>query len=138
VNANGTLAYLVDDGLGSVSESLSVTGSVQGAQLFAPYGSVRYSTGRFPGPQAFTGQRQNGSGPAYFNARYYDPAAGQFTSADTDRNSADAVHPTAESRLFHLAHDPPPEPVIGFWFLLQIHPRRSDCGDRRSIVQPGR
>jgi RHS repeat-associated protein len=83
VNANGTLAYLVDDGLGSVSESLSATGSVQGAQLFAPYGSVRYSTGSFPGPQAFTGQRQDGSGLAYFNARYYDPAAGQFTSADS-------------------------------------------------------
>jgi RHS repeat-associated protein len=83
VNANGTLAYLLDDGLGSVSENLSATGSVQGAQLFAPYGSVRYSTGSFPGPQAFTGQRQDGSGLAYFNARYYDPAAGQFTSADS-------------------------------------------------------
>jgi RHS repeat-associated protein len=83
VNANGTLSYLLDDGLGSVSESLSTSGSVTGAQLFAPYGSVRYSTGSFPGPQAFTGQRQDGSGLAYFNARYYDPAAGQFTSADS-------------------------------------------------------
>ncbi len=44
ISVNGTISYLVNDGIGSASESLSSSGSVQGAQLFAPYGSVRFDT----------------------------------------------------------------------------------------------
>ncbi len=83
VSVNGTITYLVADGLGSASESLSSSGSVQGAQLFAPYGSVRYSTGSMSTTKGFTGQLSDPSGLSYFHARYYDPVVGQFTSADT-------------------------------------------------------
>ena len=31
----------------------------------------------------FTGQKLDGSGLYYYNARYYDPAIGQFVSPDT-------------------------------------------------------
>ena len=31
----------------------------------------------------FTGQREDGTGLVYMNARYYDPAIGQFISPDT-------------------------------------------------------
>jgi RHS repeat-associated protein len=82
VAVNGTITYLVADGIGSASESLSSSGSVQGAQLFAPYGSVRYTTGSMSTTKGFTGQLSDPSGLSYFHARYYDPVVGQFTSAD--------------------------------------------------------
>jgi RHS repeat-associated protein len=62
---------------------LARSGTVQAAQLFNPYGSVRYSTGTMPTEKGFTGQRLDPSGLSYFNARYYDSSVGQFTSADS-------------------------------------------------------
>ena len=81
-NVNGTLSYLVHDTLGSVSASLTASGGLQSAQLFAPYGAVRYSTGSMPTTYGFTGQRSDPSGLMYYHARYYDPSVGQFASAD--------------------------------------------------------
>ncbi len=37
----------------------------------------------WPTDHRFTGQKQDGSGLQYFNARYYDPSIGTFISADT-------------------------------------------------------
>jgi RHS repeat-associated protein len=82
INVNGTLSYLVSDTLGSVSVALSSSGSVQADQLFTPYGATRYASGTMPTSYGFTGQRLDPSGLQYFNARYYDSSAGQFTSAD--------------------------------------------------------
>ncbi len=79
-----TLSYLAADGLGSVSEALDGGGNVTFQQLFAPFGGGRYSSGTSPTTRGFTGQRQDSaSGLDYYNARYYDPTAGQFASADT-------------------------------------------------------
>ena len=79
------ISYLASDGLGSVSEALSPSGSATGAQLYSPYGGVRYSSGTMPTAKGFTGQYSDASstGLDYYGARYYDPALGQFTSADT-------------------------------------------------------
>ncbi len=82
-NVNGTLSYLVADDLGSVSEALSSSGGVQATQLYSPYGTVRYSNGTMPTSYGYTGQRADPSGLMYYNARYYDPSAGQFITADT-------------------------------------------------------
>ena len=83
VSVNGSVTYLVPDALGSISEDLDTSGNVLAEQLFGPYGNVRYSAGSMPGSHGYTGQVQDASGLSYFNARYYDPAVGQFTSADT-------------------------------------------------------
>ena len=83
VSVNGSVTYLVPDALGSISEDLDASGNVLAEQLFGPYGNVRYSAGSMPGSHGYTGQVQDASGLAYFNARYYDPVVGQFTSADT-------------------------------------------------------
>lgn len=83
MNVNGTISYLAADGLGSVSEALSGSGTVVAAQLFAPYGGQRYSSGQMPTTYGFTGQQGDPTGLDYYGARYYDPALGQFTSADT-------------------------------------------------------
>jgi RHS repeat-associated protein len=81
---NGLFSYLATDAESSVSVAFDANGNVQASQLFSPYGTVRYSTGSMPGTYGFTGQRADPmTGLNYFNARYYDPAAGQFTSADT-------------------------------------------------------
>ncbi len=79
----GTYSYLAADSLGSVSVALSSAGSVAASQLFAPYGATRYSSGAMPTSFGFTGQRGDPSGLDYDNARYYDPAVGQCTSADS-------------------------------------------------------
>ena len=79
------ISYLASDGLGSVSEALSPSGSATGAQLYSPYGGVRYTSGVMPTSKGFTGQYADtaSSGLDYYGARYYDPQLGQFTSADT-------------------------------------------------------
>lgn len=68
------ISYLASDGLGSVSEALSPSGSATGAQLYSPYGGVRYSTGTLPTSKGFTGQyadtASSGSGSSEYSSIY--------------------------------------------------------------------
>ena len=81
---NGTLSYLGSDSLGSAEVALTPDGHAQASQLFTPYGTGRYSSGAFPTDIGFTGYHTDATtGLDYANSRYYDPAAGQFSSADT-------------------------------------------------------
>jgi RHS repeat-associated protein len=78
---NGGFSYLAGDALGSIE---SATGSSQSYALFDPYGQVRYSSGTMPTDYGFTGQHADTViGLDYYSARYYDPLAGQFISADS-------------------------------------------------------
>jgi RHS repeat-associated protein len=64
--------------------ALDASGNVQASTLYGPYGSPRYTSGTMPGSYGFTGQRSDAfTGLDYYVARYYDPVAGQFVSADT-------------------------------------------------------
>ncbi|HEX8967828.1 MAG TPA: RHS repeat-associated core domain-containing protein, partial [Chloroflexota bacterium] len=88
LSVNGALSYTLSDGLGSVSEAVTTSGasagSVSATQLYAPYGAVRFQSGTLPGTRGYTGQHADAAtGLDYYGARYYDPLAGQFTSADT-------------------------------------------------------
>ena len=81
---NGTLYYLLSDSLGSSTVALKDDGTTQAAQLFAPYGAVRHSSGTMPTTYNFTGQRLDSeTGLLYYNFRYYDPVSGRFVRADT-------------------------------------------------------
>src|SRR6185437_15023083 len=81
---NGALSYLASDLLGSATVALDGSGIPTASQLYAPYGTTRYSNGVMPTDYGFTGQRaDSATGLDYYGARYYDPALGQFTSADT-------------------------------------------------------
>ncbi|HXM54004.1 MAG TPA: RHS repeat-associated core domain-containing protein [Candidatus Dormibacteraeota bacterium] len=83
LSVNGVVSYLAADGLGSADVTLSASGSPTASMLYAPYGGVRYSSGTMPTTYGFTGQRaDSASGLDYYGSRYYDPLAGQFTSAD--------------------------------------------------------
>jgi RHS repeat-associated protein len=48
---------------------------------YRPFGATR--SGSVPADKLFTGQRLDGTGLYYYNARYYDPTIGRFISADT-------------------------------------------------------
>ena len=81
---NGTVSYLGTDQLGSVDTAVQAIGWSQSTVLFDPYGNVRYSSGTIPTGYGYTGQRNDiTTGLDYYNARYYDPEAGQFASADS-------------------------------------------------------
>jgi RHS repeat-associated protein len=68
----------------SATLALDASGNVQASALYDPYGQVRYSSGTMPGSYGFTGQRaDSATGLNYYNARFYDPVAGQFAQADT-------------------------------------------------------
>ncbi len=84
VGVNGQISYLASDALGSATVAFGSNGTATASQLFTPYGSVRYSSGMMPTSFGFTGQRNDSvTGLDYYRARYFDPVAGQFTSADT-------------------------------------------------------
>ncbi len=76
--------YIIPDLLGNITLVLNSDGFVKATQLFAPYGTVRYSDGVMPTPYGFTGQQMDvQTGLIYDNFRYYDPISGQFTRTDT-------------------------------------------------------
>lgn len=85
LSVNGTLSYLLSDPvLRSVGASVNLNGAVTATQLYSPYGGVRYQSGTLPTDYGFIHQRADAtSGLDDYGARYYDPVAGQFTSADT-------------------------------------------------------
>jgi RHS repeat-associated protein len=87
---------LIPDVLGSMTLALNSNGTVKAVQLFAPFGLTRYSDGTMPTSHNFTGQRLDDQiGLLYYNARYYDPYAGQFTSVDSVETNAQGMDPYA-------------------------------------------
>ncbi|GHO48680.1 RHS repeat-associated core domain-containing protein [Ktedonospora formicarum] len=93
---DGTLSYLIPDLLSSASLTLKGDGTVQSVQLFAPYGTVRYSQGTSSTSYNFTGQRLDElTGLLYYGSRYYDPYSGRFLSADTVETNASGFDPYA-------------------------------------------
>jgi len=96
MRTNSTLSYLLADALGSSTVALDSTGTTQAVQLFAPYGSIRYSQGTMPTTYNFTGQRLDSqTGLLYYNFRYYDPVSGRFVRADTTETNAGGMDPYA-------------------------------------------
>ena len=79
----GSMLYHVHgDHLGSAS--LTTAGSVvEGSRAYYPYGAQRSAAGTLQTDRTFTGQKEDGTGLLYYNARYYDPALGTFISPDS-------------------------------------------------------
>ena len=97
-DANGTVFYMTDT-LGSVLASFSNTpnaATLKGNQVYGPYGNSRYSQGTINTLKGFTGQYNDSlMGLDYYNARYYDPVAGVFLSADVKQGNMQGVNPYA-------------------------------------------
>jgi RHS repeat-associated protein len=98
LDANGTTFYLTD-ALGSLLASFTNTAnsaSLKSNQLYGPYGNARYTSGTLNTAKGFTGQYNDSlTGLDYFNARYYDPVAGVFLSADQVQGDPQSMNPYA-------------------------------------------
>ena len=57
-----------------------------------------------PTDKKFTGQRLDGTGLYYYNARYYDPTIGRFISTDTV--IPDPTNPQAFNRYSYCLNNP--------------------------------
>ena len=56
---------------------------MEGGRDYHPYGAQRSAWATLHTDRTFTGQKEDGTGLLYYNARYYDPALGTFISPDT-------------------------------------------------------
>jgi YD repeat-containing protein len=70
VRDNGTLYYLHGDNLGSASLTTNASGAVVSQNRYYPFGASRLTQGTRPTDLDFTGQRLDGSGLHFYNARY--------------------------------------------------------------------
>lgn len=85
------------DALGSVLATFSNTAgsaAVLGNQVYSPYGAQRYTKGALGTSKGFTGQYNDSlTGLDYYNARYYDPRAAVFLSADVVQGNLQGMNP---------------------------------------------
>ena len=82
MHKSGTLTYLHSDHLGSTVLTTDISLNPTGDQRYFAYGKQR-DTGPVATDHQFTGQKLDGTGLQYYNARYYDPTLGTFISPDT-------------------------------------------------------
>jgi len=81
------------------------TGAVVNRQLYRAFGAPRYTSGTDLTDYGYTGQRADDSiGLMYYNARWYDPALGRFTQADTIIPGAG--NPIAWDRYAYVVNNP--------------------------------
>jgi len=77
MRTGSTLQYLHTDHLGGVAAVTTSAGVYSTNQSYFAYGKKR-AGGTLPTTINYTGQRLDGSGLIYMNARYYDPLVGMF------------------------------------------------------------
>src|SRR6266700_3889404 len=77
--------YIHPDHLGSTNVLTNASGTVVQTLDYFPYGATRVSSniGAADSSRKFIGQFADQSNLDYLNARYYDPARGQFLSEDS-------------------------------------------------------
>jgi len=90
---------VLTDDLGSVRTSITNqagTATVAGYMGYGPFGFVQYHAGQTDTNKGYTGQYTDPlSGLDYYVARYYDPVAGLFLSADTVQSNLQGFDPYA-------------------------------------------
>ncbi|HXY73078.1 MAG TPA: RHS repeat-associated core domain-containing protein [Actinomycetota bacterium] len=80
---DGTVLYFHQDQLGSTRALSDKSGQVVGAFAYDAFGQPTAATGSARSPLGFAGQYTDAeTGFQYMDARYYDPATGQFLSQD--------------------------------------------------------
>ncbi|WP_347815000.1 RHS repeat domain-containing protein [Leptospira noguchii] len=84
LNEAGALAYYLADQVDSVSTVLDDEGNTLSQLQYLPYGETFVQRGDLNFSPKFNSQElDRESGFYFYNARYYDPGIGRFTSADT-------------------------------------------------------
>ena len=118
-------------GLHRAAMMYDADGTLASRQEFDPWGSVR-SGGVGGTTLNYTGQRLDGTGLLFYNARYYDPAIGRFISADTvvPGNASGGMDGVALRPLTVAFHEPGfiatlnQENQFGPWYTLSDDARR--------------
>ncbi len=83
ISASGTVQYLHDDQLGSARLITDTSGSAIGTFTYSAYGKLSASTGTAASLLGYAGQYADpATGLTYNQARWYDPASGQFMIVD--------------------------------------------------------
>ena len=101
------LSYYAVDGLGSTRSLTNASGTVTDTYTYDPYGNpiAIASTGTTSNEYQYAGyQFDTVTGEDYLRARYYDAAAGQFTSRDDYDGSTD--DPITENHYAYASADP--------------------------------
>jgi RHS repeat-associated protein len=83
-DASGASALLVD-ALGSTLELADASGTLQTHYTYDPFGATTALGMSSTNAGQFTGRDNDGTGPYYYRARYYDPKIGRFISEDPIR-----------------------------------------------------
>ncbi len=103
--ASDTVAYLHGDHLGSVSAATGGTGTLLSRQAYSPWGALRAGGGDITQTTLdCTGQRRDGTGLLFYNARYYDPQLGRFVSPDSV--APDKGGPQTRNRYSYVLNNP--------------------------------
>ncbi|MCP4664613.1 MAG: hypothetical protein GY856_55225, partial [bacterium] len=82
--SQGTPSYLHHDGSGSITAISSISGEPVGTRSYKPFGEIVDQTG-IGSRYGYTGREPDAAGLMYYRARYYQPAAGRFTTEDRFR-----------------------------------------------------
>lgn len=83
--STGAVTYLVADTLGSVRGTVNSAGALTGTTSYDAWGNPETTGGlTATTPLGYAGGYTDPDGLVYLINRYYDPATGQFTSADPD------------------------------------------------------
>lgn len=90
VIAGGTTGYYHTDGLGTVREITSSTGSILNSYTYDAWGNIESSSETVTQPFTFTAREwDSDSSLYYYRARYMDAAVGRFTTMDPALGDAD-------------------------------------------------
>jgi RHS repeat-associated protein len=85
IRADGNLAFLLGDHLGSTSLTTDAAGNVLAEQRYTAWGEVRFDSGDLLTSYTYTGQYSYASdfGLMFYNARWYDATLGRFVQTDS-------------------------------------------------------
>ncbi|MGW0931896.1 RHS repeat-associated core domain-containing protein [Streptomyces sp. NPDC002644] len=82
MTTGGKSYYYLTDAIGSVVALTDDTGTKVDSYSYSPRGVTRATTEQVPQPYRFAGGYQDPTGLYHYEARYYDPNIGRFTSPD--------------------------------------------------------
>jgi len=133
------VTYIHGDQLGSISLVTSSIGTIASLQFFDPWGKVK-SGGIGQTTLNYTGQRLDGTGLLYYNARIYDPGLGRFVSADTIVPATSSIKSLTVNFseinfVMQLNQENSFSQAYGFWFQLSNSERnhtKNPAGPRNS------
>jgi RHS repeat-associated protein len=96
------LRYIHQDSLSSTSVMTTSTGDLDSSIKYLPFGATR--SGSVSTDKKFTGKRLDGTGLYFYEARYYDPTIGRFTSPDTA--APDLMNPQSLNKYSYCFNNP--------------------------------